>query len=271
MSEMAGTSFGAPPVVETVIGVEFPPLAGWGIPHIGLYWAEIREAFPSFEIQPALSSQIERFGADAKRRARFVLELGDPSRPRCWFVNSESTRLLQLQDTRFILNWRKAVATAEYPRFDTLLDQFLEEWARFAAFLKRTGLPMPQPMPYVDHLPQGDGWKTYADLPSVLPAWAGLPDGDWQRPEAVAFNARYVLPENRGRLHIAAQPAIRNEDGREVVQLSFTARGAPNEAGPESLKEWFDFAHGFAFRAFLAFTSGEMHRRWKRRDSDGSR
>ena len=39
-------SFDAPPVNETVLGVEFTPLAKWSIPHFGLFWSRIRDEYP---------------------------------------------------------------------------------------------------------------------------------------------------------------------------------------------------------------------------------
>jgi hypothetical protein len=49
--------FGAPPVVETALGVEFAPLRKWSVPHFGVFWNEIKSDYPRFEVQPALASQ----------------------------------------------------------------------------------------------------------------------------------------------------------------------------------------------------------------------
>jgi hypothetical protein len=54
-------SFENPPVSEVALGVEYSPLENWRSAHGGLYWAEIKQNYPSTEIQPPLPSQIEAF------------------------------------------------------------------------------------------------------------------------------------------------------------------------------------------------------------------
>jgi uncharacterized protein (TIGR04255 family) len=100
-------AFDNPPVVETALAVEFEPIPGWGVPHFGLYWNEIRREYPRFQVQPPLGSQVERFGSGARAAQAFTFEIGDGSRARCWFFHENDVQLLQVQDSRFILNWRK--------------------------------------------------------------------------------------------------------------------------------------------------------------------
>ena len=74
---MALVDFESPPVVETVLGVEFAPIRGWAVPHFGLYWNEVRSEFPRFDVHAPLPSQIERFD-DSPPPFVFRLEPGPP-------------------------------------------------------------------------------------------------------------------------------------------------------------------------------------------------
>src|SRR5208283_4765348 len=99
--------FGNPPVVETVLGVEFAPLSKWGIPHFGLFWNGIRDEYPRFEVQPPLESAPEKFTKQDKLLPQISFQLVSHIPVRCWFVHQSDARLLQVQNNRFIHNWRK--------------------------------------------------------------------------------------------------------------------------------------------------------------------
>jgi hypothetical protein len=63
--------FNRPPVVETVLGVEFAQLIRWGIPHFGLYWATIRNEYQHCPVREPLLSRIETFGEEGKHEITF--------------------------------------------------------------------------------------------------------------------------------------------------------------------------------------------------------
>ena len=103
--------FDEPPVIETVLGVEFAPLEKWSIPHFGLFWARIKDDYPHHQALPPISSRIEKFGAETKQPQPPKLELVSEISVRCWFVNTPKTRLIQVQNDRFVHNWRKTAQT----------------------------------------------------------------------------------------------------------------------------------------------------------------
>ncbi len=57
-TSMAGESglpdFISPPVDETALSLQFPKIAGFGVPHFGLFWERIRSDYPRFEVQPPI-------------------------------------------------------------------------------------------------------------------------------------------------------------------------------------------------------------------------
>ena len=50
-----------PPIVETVLSVQFEPLAGLHTAHLGLLWEKFRRDFPRSEEQPPIDQMIEQF------------------------------------------------------------------------------------------------------------------------------------------------------------------------------------------------------------------
>src|SRR4051812_13204552 len=99
MTNVALPKFRNPPVIETVMGVEFVPLEGWGIPHYGLFWSHIRNQLPSWEVHPPVVSQVEAFDRPSEKSGPRI-ELAQPGEVRCWFLDTEGASLLQIQNDR---------------------------------------------------------------------------------------------------------------------------------------------------------------------------
>ncbi len=263
--------FDLPPVIETLLGVQFQRLEKWGTPHFGLFWQRIRDEYPQFEVQAPLQQQVERFGAEDVAPKSLSLRLQQEPPLRCWFLNPTGGRLLQLQNGHFIHNWRLASEQDTYPRYDlTIRPQFETEWRRFCEFLASEQIPEPKitqsEVTYVNLIPRGQGWESAEDLPKVFPCWAGACSGDFlPTSESVVLHANYVLPNQRGRLHIEAGQAIRSDDAQECLQLKLTVRGRPASNSLPDLMDWFDLGREWVVRGFTDFTSAPMHKLWKRK------
>lgn len=262
--------FDAPPVTETVLGVEFSPLALWGIPHFGLFWNKLRADYQDWSVRPPLVSQIEQFGDKPKQSQAITFQLVDEPEVRCWFFDQSRIRLIQVQKDRFIQNWRKVAPTDEYPHYRQLRQKFEREWILFREFIEseRLGtLDVQQcEVTYFNHLELEEGWQSLTELAEILPCWAGASSGDFlPAPELIDIKTSYLIPENKGRLRISMQPAIRHTDAREILQLTITARGRPASSDTADILKWLDLGHEWAVRGFTDFTSAKMHSRWKRR------
>lgn len=261
--------FGAPPVVETVLGVEFAPLGPWGIPHFGLFWHGIRGEFDRFEVQPHLSSQIEQFGDERGQPPPMFIDLLPPQ-VRCWFISRDDKTLIQVQNSRFMLNWRKGDGQTAYPRYEqTVRPRFVSAWQSFSTFVKDHELgdiAVAQcEVTYVNHLEIGVGWKDATDIGEVFPMWAGKTLGEFlPPPERVHFGANYLLPGSLGRLRVTMQPAFRSSDGSEILQLTLTARGRPQSSSQSDVINWLDLGREWVVRGFADITSPKMHSIWNR-------
>jgi uncharacterized protein (TIGR04255 family) len=135
--------FDAPPVVETALSVQFNSLAGFTAAHAGWFWKEYVEKLgdgPSNEWKQATEAAripelSEKFGAEdvwAVPSIRFSQGVALSS---IQIIRGDGERMLQVQDSRFILNWRKQ--TSAYPTYETLLPEFRNILNAFESFVQR--------------------------------------------------------------------------------------------------------------------------------------
>jgi uncharacterized protein (TIGR04255 family) len=258
-----------PPVIETVLGVEFPPLQGWSIPHFGLFWNEYKSEYPSFEVQPRLAGQFDKnVGVENPGIANTSLSAGAPVR--CWFFNADKTRLIQVQDNRFMHNWIKAGPSETYPHYEKIRPRFERDWGRFLRFLDEQKIERPETLrwevTYVNHLEKGREWNSFSDLPDVLSPWAGkgsigfLPSAD-----AILLNIRYPMPAPGTSLTVSVEHAVRRGDKREVLQVRLTAQGKPASSEIDSLVECLNQGRSWIVNGFTDITTAKMHKFWRRK------
>jgi uncharacterized protein (TIGR04255 family) len=267
-----------PPVVETAIGVEFGSLEKWEIPHFGLFWQRIQAEYPHFEVNPAVVTQAEKPQLEFSQGQVPRLEVSVGTVPlsaykplvRCWFLNEAKTELIQVQNDRLIHNWRKVLGSEPYPHYENIRPAFKHDWEQFCEFLKIYSLGMPEvrqcEVTYVNHIDRGEGWESFADLPSMFPSWTGATsEGVLPAPESVLFNLSYLMPEKNGRLRITLVHAFRPSDARETLQLTVAARGKPASSAISDVFEWLDFGRYWVVWGFTDFTSARMHGLWRRK------
>lgn len=268
MAEVSSTAkFHRPPVIETLLAVQFAELEKFAVPHFGLFWSEIRDEYPRQEVKPPLAQEFEQFGG-LPTQPTVGLTFSPELVARCWFISEHGDQLIQVQRDRFIRDWRKSPQAPEYPEFRVLRPRFEADWSRFVRFLEREHIGQPEvnqcEVTYVNHVPIGEGWTSFGKLDGVMkilrsPTGKFLPE-----PEILALNASYEMQDKRGRLHVTLNPAIRRQDGQRVLQLTLTARGRPASASHADVMAWLDLGHEWVVNGFADLTTTSMHDRWGR-------
>lgn len=264
--------FDAPPVVEVVLGVQFARLPGYSTAYAGWFWREcLPEEWRQAKANDAvrLEDQFELFGDNRHWRpggSGFLLrEASEPERVQ--IVLPSEDRMIQIQDSRFVYNWRRR--EGGYPSFIQLHDEFRMLYERFSRFTRDAGLGELEPnqweVTYVNHIPKGELWYSFADWPRVIPNLYVPPRLDSVEPEMFRGEWQQLLQEDRGRLHISLRYAKRLPDGPEVIVLNNTARGTVDPEKGQSVESGFDLGHRSIVLTFAAMTSEEAHRHWKRR------
>lgn len=262
--------FSDPPVVETVLSVQFDRLSAFQTPHFGLYWSEIRDRFPKTEEHGELPTQIEQPPDYPQQVVGIQFEaLEAPPLPRVWFVDQGGTELIQVQRDRFIKNWRKVGEGDLYPRYDHVRAGFDQDFNDFGEFVSRNQLGAIRvnqcEVTYINHILSGAGWATHADIGKVFTAWRQPKSTFPGQAQDVAFRARFPIsdPAKRfvGRLHVTVQPVKRISDGLPMFLLELSARGLVGEG-----TDFFDLGREWIVRSFAGLTMPAMHKVWGRRD-----
>jgi hypothetical protein len=66
------------------------------------------------------------------------------------------------------------------------------------------------------------------------------------------------------RMYVNVQPADA-EDGRKVLLMTLTVRGAPADTSRDGAVEFMNGAREHIVRTFTEMTTPEMHEKWQRR------
>ena len=264
-------TFARPPVNETALSIQFSPIPGLA-PYLGLYWAQIRAEFESSQVLAPLPTVMEQFDKPLSRSKLGLQFVSDPP-IRFWFLRDGGTQLVQIQNDRFVYNWRQVTGDEMYPRYPVVRDGLRQEWERFCSFLRTEHFDPPEvnqcEVTYVNHLEYDTGWAGFGELSRVIEPWGGEYSGKFlPKPEHVSIESHYRLPEDQGRLHIAVEPVVRGRDSKEVLQLTLTARGAPRSSTTEDVLGWMDIGRRWVVKGFIDFTTPSMHQKWGLYDRD---
>jgi len=267
--------FSAPPVTEVALSVQFEALSALRTPQLGLLWQEFRKEFPETEEHPPLDSVIERFGVrPTRRRAVHIEPLECPPTPRCWFLKKDRSELIQVQQDRFVRNWREVGDESSYPRYKRLRPTFESDLKRFQEFVQREELGELRPnqceVTYVNQIVAGKGWQEHGELDKVITVFQrAFSDSFLSIPEDAALRLRFLIRDQAenpiGRLHIAINPGFRSEDNQPLFNMNLTARGAPSGDGIDGVLSFLDLGREWVVRGFASMTTQEMHKLWGRK------
>ena len=262
-------SFRKPPVVEVAIAAQFDGIPGLTGPHMGLLWQRFRGTFPTLQLHPTLDPRFERSGPDLGKKLTFALETVPT--PRVWFIGSNEEHLVQVQQDRFVFNWRRT-HDQDYPRYEHVKASFEKNFGLFQEYLADEQLGEPRlnqwELTYVNRIPAGDGWHRHGQLASVVPLLGRTTEGGFlPEPEDIALRVRYrISPEDEAvsRLYVEANPGFDAASGKSVIGLTLTARGGLARAVDGLLGSRLDLGREWIVRGFAEVTSKTMHRHWGR-------
>lgn len=261
--------FENPPVVETVLSVQFDRLSALRTAHFGLYWGEVRNRFPITEEHGELPSLLEQSNEQPQPAVGIQFQaLEAPPTPRFWFTDQQGTELIQVQRDRFIKNWRKTGDGALYPRYESVRAAFDQDFLDFARFVSHNQLGTIRvkqcEVTYINHIVAGAGWETHADIDKVFTMWRQPQSSYPGQAQDLTLRARFPISDNGGgflgRLHVTLQPVTRLLDGVPMFLLELTARGQVGEG-----TDFFDSGREWIVRSFAELTTPAMHKIWGRR------
>jgi uncharacterized protein (TIGR04255 family) len=198
-----------PPIDEVVVGVQFPPIPNFQDVHAGLYWQNVRNDYPRTETQPRLEGPIETDELPQANTAVISIPFG-MTQARTWLISETDDYLIQMQNTRFIQNWRRR--RDPYPHFEAILNLFEDHYTQFRELLSTEKLQEPivqqVEVSYIN-------WITDLPISKFLKPGTSAEihiNGRPQDPEDQSWGARYRLSTSTDiveRLHVVSQAAVR--------------------------------------------------------------
>jgi len=258
-----------PPVIEVVYGMQFLPLTEWRSPLVGLLWQSIKQDYPKFKEMPVLAPMIERFDPVIQTEESSLQLFNAPPLPRLFFMDANENWVMQVQNDRFLHNWKRVKDEDEYPRYGLVSERFYQAWEIFLRFCSSENIATPKltqlEVTYINHI-------AIKSNPMVDELNSLFPDIQWQnghsflrRPERILWNVSFLLPEAQGRLHISLRPGQRRKDKTPMLLLELTARGIPASTEMDKIREWFALGREWIVRGFADITSvKEQKGRWQR-------
>jgi uncharacterized protein (TIGR04255 family) len=127
--------FDHPPVVEAAIAVEFAPLTGLNNAALNRLQKAWTEKFPDLEDRPGTPP------TPLHSDGEILFNVTGPDSPRrIWAAGRGNGLLVQTQNDRLILNWRKQFSRGPYVGFDALKSEFSILWEQMGDFVDGEGL-----------------------------------------------------------------------------------------------------------------------------------
>jgi len=254
------------------LGVQFECLDRLKAVHYGIWWKAIRDQFPKVEEHNALPPIVEPL--DMAQTVEVKLRISDRPPPvRLWFLNEEATRLIQVQNDRFVYNWRKRGPSKEpYPSYDVLIEDFMKHLESFCDFVAEgkhgAFVPTMCEITYVDHIVAGQGWKDHSEMHKLIAPVSPQYSDDFLPPmESLLFNTSYLFKKGAkalGRLRVNANPAFRGKEKEPITVMNVGAFAPPIGPNIEGIRKALDRAHEWTVRGFTSMTPKEMHKVWGR-------
>ncbi len=262
-------SYRDPPVVETALSVQFKPVKGLRNAHLGLFWQQSRDSFPTVNDAEPIESQEETFGGHRQRLPHFRFATGHQG-ARLQMEARDGHMMIQLQNGRLVYNWR-SLDDGLYPRWDRVLREFLRALARFSGFLEAEGLPSIVPIQwevtYVNRFVRGREWQENAEWTDVVPGLIGTASRlRTASLETVSTNWHFVLPERVGRLHVDLTHGFAGpeDEAEEFLILQLTARGGIDEEKGHDLNWGLNTGRKAIVRSFSEITGKGVQTLWGR-------
>jgi uncharacterized protein (TIGR04255 family) len=255
--------FDRPPVVEVVCGAQFAALEQWRTPHYGQFWSHIQAEYSDSEDQPPLP-RIRLEPTPPIELQRLVL----PPLRRVFFIKPPGNFLIQLQENRFLHNWRKVKDDDEYPRYDAAYERFIRYWQEFRSFLSEVKIPQPKPdtceLTYINHI-MAEGASFPKDVWEFLAFYERSPEATTAMDASrMMMQFFWPLPNETGNLTLDVKHGNRTGDQREVLLMELTARGGVKE-GEAGMAAWFGVAHDAIVNTFEKLTTTHAHQLWGKR------
>jgi uncharacterized protein (TIGR04255 family) len=269
MTDFPQPTFDLPPVIETVYSAQFEPLPAFRNAHLGAFWQTLGDEWPEVADAALLPAQNEYFGQEQiwERLGSLRLAIHQNAAARIQIRNAKKNRMVQVQNGCLIYNWLQ-LPGERYPRDRAIRPEFDQMLRRFTDFVSAQKLGEVKfnqwEVTYVNHLPINTVWQTPKDWPSLFNGLAQpAAEIEGLSLESLGGTWRYVIPPNRGRLHVGLQHGRTAEGpaGVEALIVTLTARGPVSDADG-GLAAGISLGHNAIVGTFARMMSDKARGQW---------
>ena len=246
-----------PPVFEAVIGIEFVPVT-MGIMRLAAIAALWEETYPIVQENPALPPSV------AQGQQEFRFDLAPSGAPvRLWMATESGEYLIQVQNDRLLLNWRKR-GNGVYPRFEVVRDRFSRVVDDFFAYLASVGEPpvnvIGTEFTYFNRiegdLPASDVVTIFSSSNVVLPGEPLIATYQEVR------NLQDMVSGDRGQLSISTEPAVDSQGARGLHMTITTKFFSDGVESRKQLDQLLTSGHDVSRSAFDALVTERVQKEW---------
>jgi uncharacterized protein (TIGR04255 family) len=257
--------FANPPLDEVVLGVQFEQAPGYTSVMAKDVWSLYSDEFPRVQELPAIAPQFEVFGRESARSRPNIRIESAPLRGRLWFISKDENHLIQFQDDRLLLNWRRKPNGAQYPRFEGTSSSFIEHLNRLnKLFIDKFGSSISvnqAEISYINIIPVSSF--------SEVGRWIEAIDFHMIDIEGVNLNFAEVVKDTEDKPYARLQYELGSAytfDGKKLVlRLSLTFRGRPASSSAEQVLEFLRQGRNLIVGRFAELTTTDAHKEWGRK------
>lgn len=236
------------PIVELVLGIQFDsPVIDSEVTYD--FYNDVKKQFPLIQEQPILQSIIET----PYNPSETSILSGFQSRK--WFLNVDNNKLIQIQSDRFLFNWRKTNDNTNYPHYQKVLSEFLDNFEIIKNRINVNKHINQLELTYVDHIILDDFGLSIYDLSKIFNFWSfPIPL------KSINNNLLFPKEDINGVLQLKLQSAIRNADHKKLITCETTCRGM--KKNEENIVDWFNRSHEIILHFFELMISENAKEKW---------
>jgi uncharacterized protein (TIGR04255 family) len=256
--------FENPPLDEVVLGIQFAPCPTYNSVLAKDVWQLFANEFPNVYEQPLLPPQFEVFGGRGSQHGPRI-EFGPPPiHNRLWFTSADESHLIQFQDDRLLLNWRRRPSGVEYPRYQKIAADFRKYAETLFRFFEEF-------LCYKFEINQAE--ITYVNIVKVnryseIGDWLSIVSSAESDFEGVNLNLAQIIQNREGkpiaRLHHELLSVTVPPDSQKALRLNLTFRGRPSAPDIGSALEFLFRGREAIVKRFCEITTSSAHESWRR-------
>lgn len=258
----ATPAYRKPPVIEVSAGIQFPRLLKWQTSHFGDLWdSKFRSEYPRVTDAPPVENAYE-----GPPRIEFSLSQLPPLR-RVMLRSMDDCYLVQVQDSRFHLNWRKAAESQQYPRFPEVYRRFKSAWEMFGEYVASNNLGQVSAerfeLTYVNNIAVDSSIGFAHSLENFVRLfnWSEVNPQYLAPPRSASSVLQFEMPGGAGAMN-ANLTHVRGPQNRDIMVLALNCAGKPRPG--HTPDQWFEEAHQMIVRGFTDLTTPTAHKLWER-------